>query len=121
MNRLDRSVVGLGVGAAVSPLLGLADRTPLRLIAFGTGSVLVTLILAAVAVAGGYLALRPLVVLAGAGFGIAAILLVVQLSVGGTNTLSGDGSTAGLFLGFAVGLLAVGLVRVPISTTERAY
>lgn len=121
MSRLNRFTVGLSLGAAVSPLLGLADRTPLRLIAFGAGSVLVTLILAAVALAGGLLALRPLVVLAGAGFGAAAILLVVQLSLGGTNTLGGDGSTVGLFLGFAVGLLAVGLVRVTPSTTERAH
>jgi hypothetical protein len=120
MSRLDRSAVGLGLGAAVSPLLGLADRTPLRLIAFDMGAVLVTLILAAIAVVGGFLRLQPLIVLAGAGFGAAATLLVVELSLGDTNTLGGDGSTVGLFLGFAVGLLAVGLVRVPASTIERA-
>ncbi len=118
--RLDRSAAGLGLGAAASLLLGVADRTPLRLIAFGTGAVLVVLVLAAVAVAGGLLAIRPLVALAGAGFGAAAALQVVQLSLGGTNTLGGDGSTVGLLLGFAVGLLAVGLVRVPDSI-ERGH
>lgn len=109
MTRLDRAAVVLGVGAAASLLLGVAERTPLRLIAFGPGAVAVTLGLAVVAVAGGLLGVRALVALAGAGFAAAAVLLVVQLSVGGANTLGGDGSTVGVFLGFAVGLLAVGL------------
>ena len=108
MNRLDRAAVALGVGAAASPLLGLADRTPLRLIAFGTGAVLAAVGLAVLAVAGGWLGIRLLVVLAGAGFAAGAVLEVVQLSLGGTNTLGGDGSTVGVFLGFAVGMLAVG-------------
>lgn len=118
--RLDRSAVALGAAAAASPLLGVADRPPLRLIAFGVGAVLVALVLGALAVAGGIFSRRPLVLLAGAGFAAAATLLVVQLSLGITNTLGGDGSTFGVFLGFAVGLLAIGLVRHPPTETNES-
>ena len=56
---------------------------------------------AGVAIVAGLLRLRPLVVLAGLGFLAGTVLQVVQASLGGTNTLGGDGSTAGLHLGFA--------------------
>jgi hypothetical protein len=110
-SRLDRAAVVLGVGAAASPLLGIAGRSPLKLITFGLGAVIVALLLGAVAVTGGLLSKRALVVLAGAGFAAAAVLLVVQLSLGNSNTLGGDGSTVGIFLAFAVGLLPVGLAK----------
>jgi hypothetical protein len=109
----DAGAIGLGIGAAASPLLDIAEQPPLRLITFGAVGVVVTLVLAAAAIAGGYLRLRPLVLLAGAGFLAAAVTQVVQASLGGTNTLGGDGSTVGLHLGFAVGLLAVGLTPNP--------
>jgi hypothetical protein len=117
VNPLERAAVVLGAGAAASLLLGIADRTPLRLIAFGTGAVIAVLVLAAAAVLGGLLGVRLLVVLAGAGFAAGAVLQVVQLSLGDTNILGGDGSTVGVFLGFAVGLLAVGLARTTSSTS----
>ena len=117
--RLDRAAVVLGVGAAVSPLLGIAGRPPLKLIAFGLGAVLVALLLGALAVVGGLLSKRVLVVLAGTGFAAAAVLLVVQLSLGFSNTLGGDGSTVGIFLAFAVGLLPVGLAR-EVPTNESS-
>jgi hypothetical protein len=117
--RLDRAAVVLGVGAAASPLLGIAGRPPLKLIAFGIGAVLVALLLGALAVAGGLLSKRALVVLAGAGFAAAAVLLVVTQSLGISNALGGDGSTFGVFLAFAVGLLAVGLARVPVTESTN--
>jgi hypothetical protein len=79
----------------------------------------VTLILAVVAVTGGVLTIRPIVLVAGAGFLVAAVLQVVQLSLGGTNTLGGDGSTVGLCLGFAVGLLAVGSAARSSRSTDH--
>jgi hypothetical protein len=117
--RLDRAAVVLGVGAAASPLLGIAGRPPLKLIAFGIGAVLVALLLGALAVAGGLLSKRALVVLAGAGLAAAAVLLVVTQSLGISNALGGDGSTFGVFLAFAVGLLAVGLARVPVTESTN--
>jgi hypothetical protein len=117
--RLDRAAVVLGVGAAASPLLGIAGRPPLKLIAFGIGAVLVALLLGALGVAGGLLSKRALVVLAGAGFAAAGVLLVVTQSLGISNALGGDGSTFGVFLAFAVGLLAVGLARVPVTESTN--
>jgi uncharacterized membrane protein YvlD (DUF360 family) len=115
-SRLDRAAVVLGVAAAASPLLGIAGRPPLKLITFGLGAVIVALLLA---VTGGLLSKRALVVLAGAGFAAAAVLLVVQLSLGNSNTLGGDGSTVGIFLAFAVGLLPVGLAK-EVPTNESS-
>jgi hypothetical protein len=117
--RLDRAAVVLGVGAAASPLLGIAGQPPLKLIAFGIGAALVALLLGALAVAGGLLSKRALVVLAGAGFAAAAVLLVVTQSLGISNALGGDGSTFGVFLAFAVGLLAVGLAQVPVTESTN--
>lgn len=111
MNRLDSCAIGLGIGAAASPLLDIAERAPLKLLTLGAVGVATTLVLAASAVVGGLLHLRSLVVLAGMGFLAAAVPQVVHTSLGGTNTLGGDGSTVGLHLGFAAGLLAVGLTR----------
>jgi hypothetical protein len=113
--RLDRCAAGLGAGAAASLLLSIADRAPLRLFTVGGAGVIVTLVLAAVAVAGGILHLRVLVILAAAGFAAAVVLQVVQSSLGGTNTLGGNGSSVALHLGFAVGLFAVGLAAAPVS------
>ena len=76
------------------------------------GAVLVAPFLGALAVVGGLLSKRALVVLAGAGFAAAAVFLVVQVSLGISNTLGGDGSTVGMFLAFAIGLLPVGLALV---------
>ncbi|QNE21364.1 hypothetical protein F1D05_29895 [Kribbella qitaiheensis] len=115
--RLDRSAIALGVGAAASPLLGLGSQTPPRLITLGTIGVIVTLVLAITALAGGYLHVRPLIMAAGAGFVAAAVLQTVQASLGGANTLGGDGSIVALYLGFAVGLLAIGLVPVTSATS----
>lgn len=110
-NELGRAAVGLGVGAAASVLLGLGARQPWRLVTIGGIGILVILALAALAVAGGRLRQRGLVLLAGLGFLAAAALQLVQATLGGTNTLGGDGSTIGLLLGFGVGLITVGLTQ----------
>ncbi|WP_063745992.1 hypothetical protein [Kribbella catacumbae] len=116
-DRLDRAAVALGAGAAASLLLSIAERAPLRLFSLGAVGVVVMLVLAAAALIGGYLHLRPVVILAGAGFAAAVVLQVVQASLGGTNTLGGDGSSVALHLGFAVGLLTVGLA--PTTSSSR--
>ncbi|MCP3818651.1 hypothetical protein NLX86_11125 [Streptomyces sp. A3M-1-3] len=104
-----RTAVGLGLGAAASTVLGIADGTPWRLVTLGGTGTLVLLILAAVAIAAGLSGVRALIVLAGTGFLAAAVLQLVQIGWTGANLLGGDGSTVALLLGFAVGLLALGL------------
>lgn len=110
-----RAVIGLGVGAAASVLLSLADKRPWWVVTLdGTGR-LILLVLAAVTVAAGLLAMRALVAVAGLAFLAAAVLQLVQMSWTGANLLGGDGSTLSLLLGFAVGLLALGLTPAPAS------
>ncbi|MCP3756986.1 hypothetical protein [Streptomyces sp. TBY4] len=109
---IGRTASGLGIGAAVSTVLAIADGPPWGLVALGGVGTLVLLLLAAAAVAAGFSGVRSLIALAGAGFLAAAVLQLVQIGWTGANLLGGDGSTVALLIGFAVGLLALGLTPV---------
>lgn len=110
---IGRTAAGLGVGAAASSVLAIADGPPWGIVSLGGTGTLVLLLLAAVAVTAGLAGVRSLIVLAGAGFLAAAVLQLVQIGWTGANLLGGDGSTVALLLGFAVGLLALGLTTAP--------
>ncbi|MGP3685783.1 Rv1678 family membrane protein [Streptomyces sp. IBSNAI002] len=110
---IGRTAAGLGVGAAASCVLAITDGPPWRLVTLGGTGTLVMLVLAAVAVTAGLVESRALTVLAGAGFLAAAVVQLVQIAWTGANLLGGDGSTVALLLGFAVGLLALGLTPAP--------
>ncbi|MCP3757209.1 hypothetical protein [Streptomyces sp. TBY4] len=99
----------------MSSVLAIADGPPWGLVALGDAGTLVLLLLAAAAVAAGLSGVRSLIALAGAGFLAAAVLQLVQIGWTGANLLGGDGSTVALLLGFAVGLLALGLAPIPDS------
>ncbi|MCY0931497.1 hypothetical protein OTB20_36005 [Streptomyces sp. H27-H1] len=108
-----RTAAGLGLGAAASTVLGIADAPPWELVTLGGTGTLVVLVLACLTVAAGLSGVRVLIVLAGAGFLAAAVLQLVQIGWTDTNLLGGDGSTVALLLAFAVGLLALGFAPVP--------
>ncbi|WP_455352079.1 Rv1678 family membrane protein [Streptomyces sp. SYSU K217416] len=110
---IARTAAGLGLGAAASGVLGIADALPWGIVTLGGTGTLILLLLAVVTVAAGLLALRALILLAGAGFLAASVLQLVQIGWTGANLLGGDGSTVALLLGFAVGLLALGAARAP--------
>jgi hypothetical protein len=112
IERVNRAAVALGLGALASGLFAAADHIQYRLVRLSGAGLVVLLVFAAVAVVGGRLARRLVVACAGAGFLVAAVVQLVQLG-GGTNWLRGDGSTFSLFLGFAVGLLVLGLTPIP--------
>ncbi|MFC4494677.1 hypothetical protein ACFPA8_11090 [Streptomyces ovatisporus] len=102
-----RAAIVLGLGAASSTVLGIADTSPWRFIALdGTGT-LILLALAALAVVAGVLALPGLIALAGAAFVAMAVVQLIQLGWADTNLMGGNGSTMALLLGFGVGLLAL--------------
>lgn len=104
-----RAAVALGLGAAASTVLAIADTTPWRFIALDWKGTLILLAMAALAVVGGLLAMRALILLAGAAFVAAAVAQLVQLAWAEANLFGGNGSTMALLLGFGAGLLAVGL------------
>lgn len=107
---LDRAAVALGVCALAGGLFGwLTRESPPIDFALVRGATLAVLAsLGVVAVLGGVLRRRALVLLAGAGLALAALLQLLQLG-GSTNWLDGNGSTLSLMGGFGLGLLAVGL------------
>lgn len=117
---LKRAAMGLGLGAAASVLLSLADGIPWRLVPMDTWGVVALLVLGGVAAIGGLAGQRWLVWIATLGFAAAAAVQLVQLTAGGTNTLGGNGSTFALLLGFAVGLFAVAVCRATPDEADLA-
>jgi hypothetical protein len=114
---INRAAFVLGLGAAACSLFVFVDPIQYRLVRLHGLGVAVLLVLAVVAMAGARLGRRPLVAGSGAGFLLAAAVQLVQLG-DGPNWLRGDGSTLSLFLGFGVGLLALGLISVPDAAPE---
>jgi hypothetical protein len=110
---LDRAVAALGVlalaCAATSPLGGELD---LRIRGWG---LVATLVLGVVAIAGGWVARRPLALISGLGFLIVATVQIIQL--GGRagevehGALGGNASTFAVWLGLGIGLVVVGLAN----------
>lgn len=110
---LDKAAIVLGVAAVVSALFRLVrgEGEPVRLVLVTNTHLAVLLVLGALAVAGGILGGWPgraLAVVAGAGFGAAAVIQLLG-SAGGPKLLGGGLTTMALFGGFAIGLLAVAL------------
>jgi len=112
IERVNRAALVLGLGVLASGLFTLVHPIQYRLVQLRGWGLVVLLVLGVVAVAGAWLGRRELVAAAGAGFGVAAVVQLVQPGHS-TNWLRGDGSTLSLFLGFAVGLLVLGLTPIP--------
>ena len=107
-NPFDRAALTLGAVGVVSPVFALSTSSNNNFVLVRDASLVVLVILGACAVIGGATALRPLVLVAGAGYAVATVLQLVQFGRS-TNWLNGNGSTFALLLGLAVGLLVVGL------------
>ena len=107
-NPFDRAALLLGAVAVLSPVFALSTSSNNNFVTVRNGGLVVLLVLGALALAGGWLSRPPLVLAAGAGFGLAALLQLLQLGRA-TNWLDGSGSTFSLLLALAVGLLVVGI------------
>lgn len=107
-NPFDRAALTLGAVGVVSPVFALSTSPNNNFVLVRDASLVVLVILGACAVIGGATALRPLVLVAGAGYAVATVLQLVQFGRS-TNWLNGNGSTFALLLGLAVGLLVVRL------------
>lgn len=108
--RLDRAALALGLAALFSSLFWLSTGgpEPINLVHVRGVALVVILVLGAIAVLGALLHRRAIVIVAGAGFVVAAVLQLLQFGRE-TNWLGGDGSTLALMGGLGLGLLAVGL------------
>ncbi|HZM80890.1 MAG TPA: hypothetical protein VFC19_34640 [Candidatus Limnocylindrales bacterium] len=106
----DRAAMWLGAASLLS-LLFLVIKRELHFVDVPKAGVPVAIVLGLVAVAGGSLANRVLVVLAGIGFLAAAAGQVVLQTAGSSLADGSSGSTCGFWLGLGAGLLALGLKR----------
>ena len=108
----DRAAVVLGAAALVSTVFALTagGPQPVDLIHVRRVGVVVLIVLGALAVLGGMLRRVLLVIAAGTGLVLAAVLQLLQVGRA-SNWLGGDGSTLSLMGGLGLGLLAVGLTN----------
>jgi hypothetical protein len=91
-NPFDRAALTLGAVGVVSPVFALSTSSNNNFVLVRDASLVVLVILGACAVIGGATALRPLVLVAGAGYAVATVLQLVQFGRS-TNWLNGNGST----------------------------
>ncbi|WP_372729428.1 hypothetical protein [Nocardioides sp.] len=108
-NPVDRAALLLGALAVLSPVFALSTSSNNNFVTVRNGGLIVLVVLGLVALAGGWLSRPPVVLAAGVGFGLAALLQLVQLGRS-TNWLDGSGSTFALLLALAIGLVTVGLL-----------
>ncbi|WP_117208114.1 Rv1678 family membrane protein [Allorhizocola rhizosphaerae] len=106
----DRAAVWLGVASPAS-LIFLVLKRELHFVLIPQAGIAVAIVLGLLAIAGGWLRVRAVVLLAGAGFLAAAIAQVVLQTNGSSLATNSNGSTFGLWLGLGFGLLAVALTR----------
>lgn len=118
--RLDRAALVLGVASALSSVFALTTGgpAPVDLAHVGGPGVVVFLVLGVVAVLGGTLHRQVLVLLAGAGLVLAAILQLLQLG-GHANWLGGNASTLSVMGGLGLGLLTIALTNRLVHSDER--
>lgn len=114
---LDRAALVLGLVSVVSAVFVFVHGT-FQLVQIGAAGLVVALVLGLLAVVGGWLDERTLMLAAGAGFLIAAVVQLVLLEGGSSGFLGGNASTFSLWLALGVGLIAVGMAAVPEATEE---
>jgi hypothetical protein len=114
---LDRAALVLGLVSVVSAVFVFVRGT-FQLVQIGAAGLVVALVLGLLAVVGGWLDERTLMLAAGGGFLIAAAVQLVLLEGGSSGFLGGNASTFSLWLALGVGLIAVGVAAVPEATEE---
>lgn len=105
---LDRAAAGIGVAGILSVLFHFGTTGDYNFVTMTGASLVVFPLLGLVAVVGALRARRSLVIAAGAGYAVAALVQLIQFGHA-TNWLSGSGSTYAALLSLAIGLLVVGL------------
>jgi hypothetical protein len=115
---LDRAALTLGA-VSVGSALFVFLRGDFQFVRMRGWGLAVALVLGLLAIAGGWLANRALVLAAGVGFLAAAAVLLALLSQGDGGFLDGNGSTFSLWLGLGAGLLALGLTSPMADSLTR--
>ncbi|HEX2400563.1 MAG TPA: hypothetical protein VHJ79_11365 [Mycobacterium sp.] len=107
-----RAVAGIGAGAMACSVFRLVDgRAHVQFVNFGTGGVIVLLVLGAAAVVSAFVGRAIVVAIVGVLFLTVAVIQLVQL-FDRTNWFDGNATFFSLTLGFGVGLVAIGLTEL---------
>lgn len=105
---LGRAALALGGAGIISTVFALSTSSNNNFVLVQNLGLVVFPVLGLVAILGVVLARRLFVVLAGAGFAVAASVQLLQFGRS-TNWLDGNGSTFSLLMALGIGLLTVGL------------
>lgn len=105
---VGRAALALGATGVASPIFALSTSSNNNFVLVQNAGLVVFPVLGLVAVLGVVLAHRLFVVLAGAGFAVAALIQLLQFGHS-TNWIDGNGSTFSLLMALGIGLLTAGL------------
>ncbi|MFY9916035.1 MAG: hypothetical protein WAK18_15305 [Nocardioidaceae bacterium] len=105
---LDRAAATLGAAGVASLVFSLTTSSNNNFVKVTGPALLVFPLLGLIALAGGLMARRQVVVVAGAAYVVAGLLQLAQFGRS-TNWLEGNGSTFALLTSLGIGLLVVGL------------
>ncbi len=108
-----RATLALGVVGVISPAFALTTSSNNNFVLVQGLGLVVFPVLGLVAVLGVALAKRLIVILAGAGFALAALVQLAQFGRS-PNWLDGNGSTFSLLMALGIGLLATALTLCPV-------
>jgi hypothetical protein len=112
-----RAALALGVVGVISPAFALTTSSNNNFVLVQGLGLVVFPVLGLVAVLGVALAKRLIVILAGAGFALAALVQLAQFGRS-PNWLDGNGSTFSLLMALGIGLLATALTPSVPSADE---
>ena len=119
-----RPALALGALGVIAPAFALTTSSNNNFVLVQGLAIAVFVVLGLVAIVGGLTGLRAVIAAAGAAYGVAALVQLVQLGRS-TNWLDGNASTFALLLAFAVGLLITawlsGDSRAPHDGSERGH
>jgi hypothetical protein len=115
---LDRAALVLGLVSMVSAVFVFANGE-YEIVRVQVAGVVVALVLGLLAISAGWFESSELMLAAGVGFLVAAVVQLVLLAGGGGGFLGGNASTFSLWLGLGVGLIAIGLVPRPELAEEE--
>ena len=107
-----RAVLALGAVALASPLFALSTSSNNNFVLVRGVGLVVLPLLGFLAVLGAAASRAPIVLLAGAGFLLAAVLQLAQFGRS-PNWLGGNGSTFSLLLALGIGLIVAARTPVP--------
>lgn len=110
MRAPDQAVLALGASSLLSIVFTAADGDPWEMVEMPGTAVIIAAALGVAAVVAGVFGLRIAAVAVGAAFVAAAVVVLVESSLG-EKWIGGTGSTFSLWLGLGVALMAAGLVR----------